>query len=1738
MRNKKKVTKILSVILALSMVAPMVSYAEEAPVNLTAEAEVKVEEDSAVSEEILEKTEEVQETEESQEELIVQEETLESSEEFIADEEIPEETVELPEIQNIDEESLLMVTQETEEEKTNGKVTEYAVFLDDLKVLESYAEIYAKEHSGESETELVLNYIRNGIEKYQDGNWTLLAGEEKTAFTSYVSAQDKENGTHASDLRNLEEFEIPNGQKVDFGHMFGTMNITYYMEKTNPSKAVIYADLSGWAGDVCDLMTYTKGKVSGSIESMAAEIRQSYLGIDDPDVHTFGILDIYGDLDAFYIMKNVSSSKKISAVMSNYFNENLTDEARAKYFLKNRFPGKGTAEEIREAMYQAYKNNEMIANLESSRGLGAEDADLRIACSYAFSDYLSNLTGVLTEKENNEYYAVFSSESSTLAPGIEQQIKQATTADNKQIVYYIATADIGRSDVSIYANYKDNKGGTPWGMQRVTDQMAAAQKKHSDPEDIQAYIPNYKTIVGVNADFYNMSTGEPQGALIMEGEKYHEFASGATFFGITKDGIPVIGDKQEWEKMKDNLQEAVGGSIFLVKGGKSVVNSSSSYYKDRASRTCVGITADNKVVLMVLDGRQEPVSAGGSAQEIAQIMIDAGCVTAINLDGGGSTTYAAKSEGSDEVAVVNRPSDGYERSVSSSLVVVSTAKSSTEFEHALISTEADYLTVGTSMEVKVSGVSATGNAAELPEGAELIVSDSNVGVLENNVFTALDNGKVTLQLVANGTVLGSKTLEVVIPDGIEFTRETINAVYGVPCEMPIRLTYQGNEVAINENDVMFGFLVDGEGELESEAGEFEGFSFVGNEESGIRTIKIIALVASNEEDEIIAFATINLYKQDEAIFDFDDVTGGDRTLAWVRTVSNAKTADNQTYYVEDPKLSMDGLYTFAVDMSMIPVPEKIEPMLELLPGGDDASATAWTFLMQLAERISVLTNVQVELKVNDGFLIDPSELKIVNDYFELTKAEYEPTEHVLKMQLNFKKQSQSIDENTANPICILSGLKVLAEESATWSNDQLTAEITGKVSYDIYLRSSAVYNIASDEANQKQYDLYPFINPNEPTEKGAHFAAEFSEIEDGYTLDRTNKQGWIEENGNIYYYKDNVAMTGIQELPGYKDENNKYYYDLGQDGVSRGKISGLFDLDHEKYFAKNGILQKGWQAITVAGGSVQNYYFDNSYKAVNGIQIISGYHYEFADYVLIRGELVKDVNGIRYMWAGQFATQQWMTIDGKQYYFRSSYYAATGIYAFNIDNKNVFYVFDDDGVWLEELNGMYTDKNGDTYWIEDGIKNTYPGLLLIDGKYYYFAYESQGKLGAMVKNGTYWITKTNELMPESNYKFAEDGHMLNPKPYAGAKIIWKNEDGTILKEDQVQYEEMPVYGNDNPVKPEDTRYTYEFIGWSPEVTAVSGDAVYVAQYRKIGKSGLCVEGDATYWIKDGENVEYPGLIRTFNENGNPIYYYFDQTGKAVKNVPVGGKDYWVEKTNGLLPQWGYYFDENGVIFHDELYQNGIQKDQEGILCYYIDGIKAHMGLIQIGEDYYYVRSNGQLVVGASYYCSRMNDLKVEGTYRFDENGKMILPDVNKNGIYEENGSLYYYEKGEIVYAGLIQISDDYYYVKTNGEVVHGRNYWISKTNGLLPEKSYTFDSDGKIILPKAEKNGIYEENGSLYYYENGKLTYAGLIQIDDAYYYVKTSGEVIHGRSYWISKTNGLLPEKSYTFDETGKLIK
>ena len=319
-------------------------------------------------------------------------------------------------------------------------------------------------------------------------------------------------------------------------------------------------------------------------------------------------------------------------------------------------------------------------------------------------------------------------------------------------------------------------------------------------------------------------------------------------------------------------------------------------------------------------------------------------------------------------------------------------------------------------------------------------------------------------------------------------------------------------------------------------------------------------------------------------------------------------------------------------------------------------------------------------------------------------------------------------------------------------------------------------------------------------------------------------------------------------------------------------------------------------------------------------------------------------------------------------------------------------------------------------------------------------------------------------------------------------------------------------------------------------------------------TGVYSVGNDTYWLNSGIIEEEAGLKRVVKENGEINYYYFGKDGKACK-ANADTKEYTVEKNNGYkLPEGNNYrFDKSGVIEHFVGCPNGIYYDEATTSYYYcVDGVIIANGLMEIDGSYYYARtSTGAFVRNQTYWVTKTNGLLTEGNYTFDNEGKIVfsVEPEKKNGIVEENGSLYYYVDGVLTGAGLIKIGDEYYYVKTSsGEVVHGRRYWITATNGLLHAGIYNFDKHGRMTDPPTVdpdqptpevKNGIVEENGSLYYYVDGVLTGAGLIKIGDDYYYVKTSsGEVVHGRRYWITATNEL-PVKAgwYQFTDDGKML-
>ncbi len=120
---------------------------------------------------------------------------------------------------------------------------------------------------------------------------------------------------------------------------------------------------------------------------------------------------------------------------------------------------------------------------------------------------------------------------------------------------------------------------------------------------------------------------------------------------------PLPQPQQAAGNVYQNLLVGIGGAPTLVKNGQvnvtydqEIMWGSGVGYDNRDPRTAVGYTSDNRVIMIVADGRQIN-SEGVGLPELAQIMIDLGCVEAMNLDGGGSTQMAVGNQ------YVNNPSE-------------------------------------------------------------------------------------------------------------------------------------------------------------------------------------------------------------------------------------------------------------------------------------------------------------------------------------------------------------------------------------------------------------------------------------------------------------------------------------------------------------------------------------------------------------------------------------------------------------------------------------------------------------------------------------------------------------------------------------------------------------------------------------------------------------------------------------------------------------------------------------------------------------------------------------------------------------------------------------------------------------------------------------------------------------------------------------------------------------------------
>jgi exopolysaccharide biosynthesis protein len=140
----------------------------------------------------------------------------------------------------------------------------------------------------------------------------------------------------------------------------------------------------------------------------------------------------------------------------------------------------------------------------------------------------------------------------------------------------------------------------------------------------------------------------PNGLAASEGVLYSQSNGGPTLYISAENQV-------SFELADESIYTAISGDFMLVTGDAPVEGLDDSRL---APRTAIGYDAyDNRLILVVIDGRQPFYSQGVTIADLADLLLYYGATEAMSMDGGGSSTMAVR--GLLGAEVMNSPIEGY-----------------------------------------------------------------------------------------------------------------------------------------------------------------------------------------------------------------------------------------------------------------------------------------------------------------------------------------------------------------------------------------------------------------------------------------------------------------------------------------------------------------------------------------------------------------------------------------------------------------------------------------------------------------------------------------------------------------------------------------------------------------------------------------------------------------------------------------------------------------------------------------------------------------------------------------------------------------------------------------------------------------------------------------------------------------------------------------------------------------------
>ncbi len=269
--------------------------------------------------------------------------------------------------------------------------------------------------------------------------------------------------------------------------------------------------------------------------------------------------------------------------------------------------------------------------------------------------------------------------------------------------------------------------------------------------------------------------------------------------------ISVSASSSEW----NDVSYAIGALYSLVENGSVA----SGLPSGSNPRTAVGQKADGTLVFYTIDGRQSGYSIGATMTQVASRLIELGCVRALCLDGGGSTTLTVTEPDSTNAQRVNSPSEGSERSVSNHIFLVASNTPSGRLDHFYVSADDSYVLAGSSTDISVSGV----DTHYIPMTSSFQLQSSGGSLTEKSggqyaLTTPASGGTITVTASGSGKTGSTEVHAISTPDSIS-VKNGASTVTGVTLTPGSKLNLSASAIyhhqALKSEDTAFTWSLSG-----------------------------------------------------------------------------------------------------------------------------------------------------------------------------------------------------------------------------------------------------------------------------------------------------------------------------------------------------------------------------------------------------------------------------------------------------------------------------------------------------------------------------------------------------------------------------------------------------------------------------------------------------------------------------------------------------------------------------------------------------------------------------------------------------------------------------------------------------------------------------------------------------------------------------------------------------------------